>query len=89
MELVFSEITELVVLNFEYVFYAFCFVSYVFWSSGTMFLMLQCQEVARQVRPNSIRALFGRTKAKNAIHCTDLPEDGKLEVEYFFKVLDR
>ena len=47
------------------------------------------QELARHVRPNTIRALFGRTKAKNAIHCTDLPEDAELEVEYFFKILDR
>jgi len=47
------------------------------------------QELARHIRPNSIRALFGRTKAKNAIHCTDMPEDAILEVEYFFKVLDQ
>jgi len=47
------------------------------------------QEVARKLRPNSIRALYGRTKAKNAIHCTDLPEDATLEVEYFFKILDQ
>jgi nucleoside-diphosphate kinase len=46
-------------------------------------------EVARRLRPRTLRALFGRTKAQNAVHCTDLPEDGLLEVEYFFKILDR
>jgi len=46
-------------------------------------------EIARHLRPKSLRALFGKTKAQNAVHCTDLPEDGLLEVEYFFKILDR
>lgn len=46
-------------------------------------------EIARHLRPQTIRALFGQTKVQNAVHCTDLPEDGPLEVEYFFKVLDR
>uniref|UniRef100_A0A0L8GNH0 Nucleoside diphosphate kinase-like domain-containing protein n=1 Tax=Octopus bimaculoides TaxID=37653 RepID=A0A0L8GNH0_OCTBM len=46
-------------------------------------------EIARHLRPRSLRALFGIDKIKNAVHCTDLPEDGILEVEYFFKILDR
>ena len=29
-------------------------------------------EMARSLRPKSIRALFGKDKAKNAVHCTDL-----------------
>ncbi|KAJ8030183.1 Nucleoside diphosphate kinase 7 [Holothuria leucospilota] len=44
-------------------------------------------EIARHLRPNTLRAKFGHTKIKNAVHCTDLPDDGALEVEYFFKVL--
>lgn len=44
-------------------------------------------EVARQIRPNTIRAKFGIDKYKNAIHCTDLQEDTNLELEYFFKIL--
>jgi nucleoside-diphosphate kinase len=44
-------------------------------------------ELARHLRPDSIRAQFGVDKVKNAIHCTDLPDDGELEVEYFFKIL--
>lgn len=37
-------------------------------------------EMARVLRPGSIRAQFGLSKTKNAIHCTDLGEDGQLEV---------
>ena len=44
-------------------------------------------EVARVLRPNSLRALFGSNKVENGVHCTDLEEDGSLEVEYFFKIL--
>ncbi|CAD7684502.1 unnamed protein product [Nyctereutes procyonoides] len=33
-------------------------------------------------------AIFGKTKIQNAVHCTDLPDDGLLEVQYFFKILD-
>lgn len=44
-------------------------------------------EVARQIRPHTLRARFGNDKYKNAVHCTDLPEDTVLELEYFFKIL--
>lgn len=37
-------------------------------------------EIGKRIRPDSIRALFGEDKVKNAIHCTDLAEDGELEV---------
>ncbi|XP_055480583.1 nucleoside diphosphate kinase 7 isoform X2 [Psammomys obesus] len=45
-------------------------------------------EIARHLRPKTLRAVFGKTKIQNAVHCTDLPEDGLLEVQYFFKILD-
>lgn len=45
-------------------------------------------DVARQIRPQTIRGVFGVDKYKNAIHCTDLPEDTTLELEYFFKILE-
>ena len=44
-------------------------------------------ELAVILRPTSLRAQFGIDKVKNAVHCTDLPEDGALEANYFFKVL--
>ena len=44
-------------------------------------------EIARMLRPNSIRAKFGLNKIQNAVHCTDMEEDGPLEVSYFFTIL--
>ena len=44
-------------------------------------------ELAVILRPTSLRAQFGVDKVRNAVHCTDLPEDGSLEANYFFKVL--
>ena len=35
-------------------------------------------EMARSLRPKSIRATLGRDKSKNAVHCTDLSEDALL-----------
>uniref|UniRef100_A0AAY4CWS0 Nucleoside diphosphate kinase homolog 7 n=1 Tax=Denticeps clupeoides TaxID=299321 RepID=A0AAY4CWS0_9TELE len=45
-------------------------------------------EIARHLRPATLRALYGKSKLQNAVHCTDLPEDSTLEVQYFFKILD-
>ncbi|XP_029433673.1 nucleoside diphosphate kinase 7 isoform X3 [Rhinatrema bivittatum] len=45
-------------------------------------------EIARHLRPQTLRARFGKNKIQNAVHCTDLPEDGALEVQYFFKILN-
>ncbi|XP_075763117.1 nucleoside diphosphate kinase homolog 7 isoform X1 [Pelodiscus sinensis] len=36
-------------------------------------------EIARHLRPGTLRAIFGKNKIQNAVHCTDLPEDGLLE----------
>ena len=44
-------------------------------------------EIARVLRGKSLRARFGLTKVQNAVHCTDLPEDGELEVNYFFTIM--
>ena len=43
-------------------------------------------EIAKNLRPNTLRARFGRSRTVNAVHCTDLEEDGQLEVEYFFSI---
>lgn len=44
-------------------------------------------EVARQIRSSTLRAAFGKDKVCNGVHCTDLPEDGALESEFFFSIL--
>ena len=44
-------------------------------------------EIASHLHPQSLRALCSQSKVKNAVHCTDLPEDGPLEVDYFFSIL--
>lgn len=44
-------------------------------------------EIAKYLRPDTIRAKFGLDRVRNAVHCTDLPEDGTLECEYFFRIL--
>lgn len=40
------------------------------------------QEVAKHLRPHTLRAKFGVDKVRNAIHCTDLPDDAGLEVRW-------
>jgi len=44
-------------------------------------------EIARHLRPDTIRAQLGRDNVHNVVHCTDLPEDGILESQYFFSIL--
>lgn len=44
-------------------------------------------DIARQIRPHTVRAIFGCDKYKNGVHCTDLEDDTKFELEFFFKVL--
>ena len=44
-------------------------------------------EMAKELRPDTIRGKYGVDRIRNAIHCTDLPEDAELECEYCFKLL--
>lgn len=44
-------------------------------------------EICRVLFPDSLRAIYGEDRVKNAVHCTDLPEDGPLESEFFFNLL--
>ena len=46
-------------------------------------------DMAKELRPNSIRAQYGIDKVYNAIHCTDLPEDAILENQFFFALLQK
>jgi len=43
-------------------------------------------EIARHLRPHTIRSKYGVDRVQNGLHCSDLPEDGLLEVEYFFNL---
>ncbi|XP_017492205.1 PREDICTED: nucleoside diphosphate kinase 7 isoform X2 [Rhagoletis zephyria] len=45
-------------------------------------------EIAKLLRPHTLRAKFGVNKTLNAVHCTDLPDDTLLELQYVFKILD-
>jgi nucleoside diphosphate kinase len=44
-------------------------------------------EIAKELRPATIRAKFGIDRIRNGVHCSDLPEDGELECRYFFELL--
>ena len=44
-------------------------------------------EIAKYLRPNTLRALFGLERVRNVVHCTDMPEDGVIETQYFFNIL--
>lgn len=43
--------------------------------------------IAKELEKNSLRALFGHDRVKNAVHCTDLPRDTILELTYAFQIL--
>ena len=59
------------------------FVPEMLLRSDYNFLGLLCfQEIARHLRSHTLRAQFGVDKVKNGLHCTDLPEDGLLEVRH-------
>jgi len=45
-------------------------------------------EVCRVLYPDSLRSKYGgMNQEENAVHCSDLEEDGLLEVEYFFTLM--
>ncbi|XP_043208832.1 nucleoside diphosphate kinase 7-like [Amphibalanus amphitrite] len=43
--------------------------------------------LAQLLRPDSLRAKFGRDTICNAVYCTDLPEDSLMDREYLFRIL--
>ena len=44
-------------------------------------------EMAQELHPTSLRARYGIDNVKNAVHCTDLPDDGESECQFFFEIL--
>ncbi len=45
-------------------------------------------EEARKIAPNSIRALYGTDKGKNAIHASDSEESANYEISFIFSNLE-
>jgi len=43
--------------------------------------------IGKHIRPNSMRSKYGVSRIQNAVHVTDLVEDGVAESEYFFRIL--
>jgi len=37
---------------------------------------------------NTLRTRYGNSRVQNAVHCTDLPDEGTLDCEFFFVILD-
>ena len=46
-------------------------------------------QIAKTLRSDSLRAEFGKDKVRNGIHCTDLEDDGILECEFFFAIMQK
>lgn len=46
-------------------------------------------EIAKALRPHSLRSKFGIDRILNGIQCTDLEEDGVSECQYFFDILQK
>jgi len=44
-------------------------------------------EIAKYIRPHTLRAKYGVDRVQNGIHCTDLQEDGHLESKFFFQII--
>lgn len=46
-------------------------------------------QMAKELRPGTLRATFGVDDVKSAVHCTDLAVDGSTECEYCFKLMPK
>lgn len=44
-------------------------------------------DMAKELRPSSLRARFGVDTVRSGVHCTELEGDGATECQYFFDVL--
>jgi nucleoside-diphosphate kinase len=44
-------------------------------------------EFAKELRPSTLRAKYGKSQIQSGVHATDLPDDGPLESEYLFGLL--
>ena len=62
-------------------------VAFLLSISPNEFTKLCDVQIAQTLRPNCLRAKYGKSSLLNAVHCTDSPEDGVLECQYFFQTL--
>jgi nucleoside-diphosphate kinase len=46
-------------------------------------------QMAKELRPGTLRATFGVDDVRSAVHCTDLAVDGATECEYCFKLMPK
>lgn len=46
-------------------------------------------QIAKTLRGDSLRAEFGKDRVMNGLHCTDLEDDGILECEFFFAIMQK
>lgn len=44
-------------------------------------------QMAKELRPQTLRAKFGVDNIRSAVYCTDLPADGSIDCEYCFKIM--
>ena len=44
-------------------------------------------EVAKTLRPKTLRATYGIDPTQNAVHCTDIDEHGEIECKYVFQTI--
>ena len=44
-------------------------------------------EMARELRPKSLRGMYGESNVRSGVHCTDLPVDAIAECEYCFRII--
>ena len=44
-------------------------------------------QMAKELRPTTLRGKYGEDAVRSAVHCTDLPTDGVQECEYLFKFM--
>mmetsp|Transcript_28170 Transcript_28170/g.27014 ORF Transcript_28170/g.27014 Transcript_28170/m.27014 type:complete len:354 (+) Transcript_28170:119-1180(+) len=43
--------------------------------------------MAKELRPESIRGIFGESNVRSAVYCTDMTSDGATDCEYAFKIM--
>lgn len=44
-------------------------------------------QMAKELRPQTLRAKFGIDNIRSGVYCTDLPTDGSIDCEYCFKIM--